>query len=326
MFEPCKGDGGVKRLLLGGAMALVGLAGPVGAATLGGAAPASASTGGAAVSAALSHLGHQVTIGAGKTLKLVNVPPLLGKHVLGRLKNSTATESTNWAGWADINGSYQAVSSSWTEPAVNCTSTGSSSGGGGLLGGLLGGGSSGGSYGTSYSSFWDGLDGYNSNSVEQTGTAADCTSSGPSYYAWYEMYPAGETQLPSSYKVAPGDVMVGTVNYSGGDFTMVLQDKTQNWTYSTNPLSGPTLARSSVEFVAEAPSSCDVLFCDGLPLANFGTVNFTNASVVDGAGVQGNISQFPDAAIQMSVSGTVKATPTALNASNNGFSVTWNHS
>jgi hypothetical protein len=315
----------VKRLLLGGAMALVGLAGPVGAATLGGAAPASASTGGAAVSSALSHLGHQVTVGTGTALKLVNVPPLLGKHVLGRLKDSAAVESTNWAGWADIDETFTAVSSSWTEPAVYCTNSGSSSSGS-LLGGLLGTGGGSGSDATSYSSFWDGLDGYTSSSVEQTGTAADCTSTGPSYYAWYEMYPAGETQLPASYKVEPNDVMVGTVNYSGGDFIMVLQDKTQNWTYTTNPLSGPSLARSSVEFVAEAPSSCDVLFCDGLPLADFGTVNFTNASVVDTSGLQGDIAQFPDAAIQMSSDGTVKATPDALNATNNGFSVTWSHS
>src|ERR1700721_1083408 len=41
-----------------------------------------------------------------------------------------------------------------------------------------------------YSSFWVGLDGYNSSTVEQTGSEVDCSGSTPEYYSWYEMYPA----------------------------------------------------------------------------------------------------------------------------------------
>src|ERR1700761_1678583 len=73
-------------------------------------------------------------------------------------------ESTNWSGYAATTGTYTSVSASWTEPAGTCTS------------------------GDQWSSFWVGLDGYNSNSVEQTGSDVDCSGATPTYYAWYEIY------------------------------------------------------------------------------------------------------------------------------------------
>ena len=79
-------------------------------------------------------------------------------------------QSSNWAGYADTNDTLNSVSSSWTEPTVNCAN--SNSGLNGLLGlsslnGLLGGPGA-------ASAFWVGLDGYNSTSVEQLGTDSDC--------------------------------------------------------------------------------------------------------------------------------------------------------
>src|SRR5579884_4318905 len=76
----------------------------------------------------------------------------------------TDSTSTNWSGYAVTGNRFTSVSASWTEPAVTCS-------------------------GTAYSSFWVGLDGDTSNTVEQTGTDADCSGSTPQYYAWYEMYP-----------------------------------------------------------------------------------------------------------------------------------------
>jgi Peptidase A4 family len=317
----------VKKFLLGGAVAVVGLAGPVGATAFGGAAPASASPStspsAAGAIAALASLGtalsHQVST-------LVNVPPLLSKDVLGRIDDSTATSSTNWSGWADINDTFQTVTSSWTEPTVTCTA---SSGGGGLLGGLLGGGGGGGDAAT-YSSFWVGLDGYSSSSVEQTGSSADCTSSGPSYYAWYEMYPSGETPLSTTqYHVNPGDTMTGTVSFNAGnnDYTLTLADQQGGWKYST-AIAQSGLARSSAEFIAEAPSDCNILYCDPLPLSNFGTATFFNSEAADGSGQLKPISGFGgnDAAIEMVQNGTVLAQPGALSSTGNGFSVKWDAS
>src|SRR4051794_32080572 len=66
-----------------------------------------------------------------------------------RITNST---SSNWSGYAVTGGTYTSVSASWTEPSVSCS-------------------------GTAYSSFWVGLDGDTSSTVEQTGTDADCSGS-----------------------------------------------------------------------------------------------------------------------------------------------------
>ena len=258
----------------------------------------------------------------------MNVPPLLGKHILsyglGRRRNMTQVGSDNWSGYADINGTYSSVSSTWTEPSVSCTQ---SSGSGGFLG-LFG---TAGGYNTTYSSFWVGLDGYASSSVEQTGTAADCTGSGPTYYAWWEMFPAGENQLSSTqYPVSAGDTMTGTVtSTSASSYTLSLTDAQHHWTFSM-PVSGSSYARSSAEWVAEAPSSCSLLFCSALPLSNFGQVTFSNARATSTEGTTGPISGFTDAAITMSDNGTTLATPGPLVPNSNNtadaFSVEFDNS
>ena len=74
-----------------------------------------------------------------------------------KISNST---STNWAGYAVTGGRYTKVTSTWVQPAVTCN-------------------------GTAYSSFWVGIDGDTSGTVEQTGTEADCNGSTPVYSAWY---------------------------------------------------------------------------------------------------------------------------------------------
>ncbi len=95
------------------------------------------------------------------------------------------------------NGAYTSVSTSWTQPAITgCTSSDPT--------GLT--------KNSPYAAFWDGLDGYNSNSVEQTGTIGYCSGSTAKYYAWYEMYPAGSVTY--SNPVASGDQMSASVTYS----------------------------------------------------------------------------------------------------------------
>src|SRR5438105_3519625 len=79
-----------------------------------------------------------------------------------------ASSSTNWAGYAVTGaaGSVSNVRGSWIVPAATCAAGE-----------------------TSYSSFWVGIDGFNSGSVEQTGTDSDCRNGVPTYYAWTEFYP-----------------------------------------------------------------------------------------------------------------------------------------
>src|SRR5262249_48179989 len=77
--------------------------------------------------------------------------------------------STNWSGYAVTasSGAVSDVKASWVVPAVqgNCPST------------------------NQYASFWVGIDGYSSNTVEQIGTDSDCQNGQPVYYVWYEFYP-----------------------------------------------------------------------------------------------------------------------------------------
>ena len=109
--------------------------------------------------------------------------PGLGS-LLGGVRHATNVSSSNWSGYADTDDTYTSVSPSWTQPAVNCARAAVA---GASLGGLLGGrtalqlllGRAG-----SASSFWVGLDGYTSSSVEQLGTDSDCNAGTPSYYAW----------------------------------------------------------------------------------------------------------------------------------------------
>jgi hypothetical protein len=201
----------------------------------------------------------------------------------------TDSTSTNWSGYAATGSRFTSVSASWTEPTVVCS-------------------------GTAYSSFWVGIDGDTSSTVEQTGTDADCSGSTPQYYAWYEMYPKFPTNLGNP--VQPGDALSASVTTDGvGRFTLTIADSTQGWTFSTTQrLKSAALA--SAEVIAEAPSSRSGV----LPLADFGTVSFANATA-NGVSLA---SLNPDP-ITMESGSTVKAQPSNISSSGS-FSVTWKHS
>jgi hypothetical protein len=204
---------------------------------------------------------------------------------------NTTAQSTNWSGYAVTGGTggFSSVSSSWTEPTATC-----------------------GRRGTQYSSFWVGLDGYNSNSVEQTGTDADCSHGTPVYYGWYEMYPAFPVNFSNT--VRPGDAMSASVTFSGtSTFTLVLHDATQNWT-RTIVQNQSGLARSSAEVITEAPSSSSGV----LPLANFGTVSYSTSS--DNGTSMG--TQNPVQIIMVDSSGNAKDSTSAI-SSGGAFSNTW---
>jgi hypothetical protein len=172
-----------------------------------------------------------------------------GGAVTGSLARGAS--STNWSGYAATGGKYTKVSASWVQPKGKCSS------------------------GSQYSSFWVGLDGYGSSTVEQTGSEVDCSGGTAQYYSWYEMYPAYPVNFSNT--VRPGDHFTGSVAYhGGGKYTLVLADTTRGWRHAIQAtLSGA--ANSSAEVIAEAPSST----LGVLPLTDFGTVNFAN-STVDG--------------------------------------------
>ena len=305
----------MRKVLLSGASMLVGLAAPAASVLAPAAAPA------AAAAAAPSHpaapgIYHVPIIGK-------VVLPGLGSLLGGGLRHATAVQSANWGGYADTNDTYSSVASSWVEPTVRCSGSGGLGGllsGVGGLGSLLGG-------PLQASAFWVGLDGYSSTSVEQLGTDSDCVSGKPSYYAWYEMYPKPSVPLASPYVVNPGDHMTAMVasNSIGTSFLLAIKDATANWTFSTTQ-TGSGFARSSAEVIAEAPSSCNILFCSEVPLADFGQVNYSGSSLIDSAGKQGSLSAFNANEITMVKNGTTLATPSSLSPDGTSFAMTWDKS
>jgi hypothetical protein len=207
-----------------------------------------------------------------------------------RIAGPSNATSTNWSGYAATGSTYHSVSASWTQPAVTCAAGE-----------------------TSYASFWVGLDGYTSRTVEQTGTASDCVNGTPTYYAWYEMYPKlfGRLAIP----VSAGDTVSASVTAGpNGSFTLTLS---VNGSSQTVTGSNRHAALSSAEVITEAPSSNHGPF-GTLGLADFGTVSFSGATVDSAALSAANPTE-----ITMVSGSTVKAQPSALN--DGSFSVTWEH-
>jgi Peptidase A4 family len=246
---------------------------------------------------------------------------------------STASEqvSSNWAGYvvggSDSNTQFSNVSGSWVQPASKCTS------------------------GQDYAAFWVGVGGDDgqsssfgqsslgdgsSTSLEQIGTQGDCTGNGTEYYAWYELVPAAPVQL--NLAIHPGDHISASVGVNGSNIAFSLTDKTTGQSFSkTIQASNPDT--SSAEWVAEAPSQCDGSGnCTPLPLSDFGTVDFTNATATAN-GHTGTISD-PNWTAQPIALGsdgtydigygssqnTAGASPSSLSSDGSSFSVTWQQS
>jgi len=200
--------------------------------------------------------------------------------------------SSNWAGYAAHSTTYTSVTSTWREPGASCGSS------------------------TTYAAFWTGLDGYSSSSVEQTGTLVECSGGVARQMSWYEMYPANPVYFSNT--LTAGDTIVSRVTAtSSGVFTLYLADTSRGWSHTVTK-SNSSLARSSAEVIAEAPSS---LF-GVLPLANFGTVTF-NTSEVNGGTLA---ASGPTSITMVTSTGTVKASVSAISSSGTSFSATWHHS
>ncbi len=203
---------------------------------------------------------------------------------------SATVRSLNWGGYGVTgkNGSFTSVQASFVVPGLaSCGPTEVSS-----------------------SSFWAGIDGLASATVEQDGVDAYCDDGSAQYFAWYEIYPQMPVLFPH-LPVSAGDTVQASVNFQGGSsYKLRLVDSTTGASGSvTVSLSGAT--NSSAECIAEDPGSTPV------PYANYGSVSFTNCTV-NGSPV-GKLS--PSAITTVSGGGATEAFPSGLQA-NSAFSVT----
>ena len=224
-------------------------------------------------------------------------------HAVVRTNTET---STNWSGFADQTTSgrkFTDVVGTWTEPSATCSTAGAHP----------------------YASFWVGIDGYSSSSVEQLGTDSDCSGKTPVYYAWWEMYPAGSMNLSTSqYPVKPGDSLTASVSVANGRFTLSLSSS-EGWRFRTVKTGGSALKQSSAEWIAEAPAIGN----STAALTHFASFRFSKCEAATNDGSATAISssnRSPHQLEMVSNRGVRMATSSALSPTSNDFTVTWDHS
>ena len=180
--------------------------------------------------------------------------------------------SANWAGYVverrDGSAGFSSVSGSWLQPTAHASAS------------------------DAYSAFWVGLGGSSSSSssLEQVGTESDWVDGRAVYTAWYELVPAASVRLRLTIRA--GDRMRATVKVSGATVTVGLADRTTGRSV-TKTLYMRSPDTSSAEWIAEAPSTATPGGSYAtLPLADFGTVAFDDASATS----DGHTGSIADAA------------------------------
>jgi hypothetical protein len=222
----------------------------------------------------------------------------LGLHPDRTIGNVTVTESPNWSGYTVTGSSFTQAKGSWIVPTVDCTATPYAS-----------------------ASFWVGIDGWVTDTVEQTGTDSDCVGETPFYYAWYEFFPNGGVTI-ASVPVSPGDRMSGEIIYDGSEFAVSIRNETTGDSYRKSAAVARA-QRVSAEWIAEM---------NGYRLSDFGTVPFgedytdvSGTNYATDSTISGPIGDFGNHVWQsVMVSGKgVDAVPSALSPDGASFTVTW---
>jgi hypothetical protein len=226
------------------------------------------------------------------------------------IRHVTVSYNEIWSGYAVTGTEFTEVQGSWIVSGVDCTKTPNGD-----------------------SSEWVGIDGWNSNTVEQVGTDADCNGTKPFYYVWYEFFPLNTIVIPD-VSIAPGDKFTASVVYAGNnEYIVSITNETTNQSFSKQvefkgAEGSGVPPRNSAEWIEEM---------DGNELSDFGRdlfgVRFTD--IADGSNsatdstITGVIKDFGDA-VQESIStrngrqnSKVTAMPSAITSDGGSFGVIW---
>jgi hypothetical protein len=221
-------------------------------------------------------LAGQVVLGGPLSLVPNAHLPAMGKPRNMMRANGT-WYSTNWSGYVDLPGkTFQSVAARFTIPKLSSAEIAKCEASAAVD-----------SAGEADSSYWVGLDGWTSPTVEQTGVDQYCVSNGTGLDAWYEMYPLD----PVAYTgVNPGDQIYVSVVYDASQHNYVLHlaDLTNGGYIITRQALPPgySVTNTSAEVITEDPGASAA---GGLYLANFGTAGFTGASVRSSTGYLGGL-------------------------------------
>ena len=218
------------------------------------------------------------------------------------VKNVTASSSFNWSGYADTATKHQTftkVSGAWTTPSVTCNAE------------------------DQITSDWVGLDGFNSNTVEQLGTISWCFQGAPTYFTWYEMFPKGTVEVGMALK--PGDKISASVTRTNTSYALKLTDSTTagNNISVTKTCALATCVDTSAEWISERPS-----FSIGIvPQAHYNAFKITSGSVTAN-GKTTSIGAGPgvNSITMIDATQTYNLNTVSTLTAGNAFSTTWKNS
>ena len=153
-----------------------------------------------------------------------------------------------WAGYVVRGHTFGGVAATWSVPSIHCTSQDTNA------------------------SFWVGLDGAATDTVQQTGVEALCRDGQARYYAFYEFYPAASVR--PHWEVRPGDVVHAQVRrLSPGTFSVALSVGSHPRLNVRHTIS--QAAAASAEVITEQSGDSYA------PLSAFSRVTFTGVTVDD---------------------------------------------
>jgi Peptidase A4 family len=174
--------------------------------------------------------------------------------------------SGNWSGYMSLPEAKKAtafryVGAEYSVPSVNCGVTP-----------------------TAFVYNWVGLDGDTDGTVEQDGVGSYCVSGTPTYFAWYEMFPAG---LQIQFYLNAGDAINSSVYYNSTtrQYSLELTDQTSGQTFTTSQSCASVCNNSSAEVITEGYPSGSY---GGT--ADFGMEHFDDITATDSAGHRGMLT------------------------------------
>jgi hypothetical protein len=170
--------------------------------------------------------------------------------------------SKNWSGYALTGTGFTAVTGTWHVPEVQTPTKKR----------LL--------KKSAYSSTWVGIDGFNNRSLIQAGTEQDWVRGRALYQAWWELFPAPETPIPSM-TIHPGDAISVSITRGVPNWTISVTDTTSGQSFSSShAYHGPG---ASAEWIQEAPTlgrRVATLAVDSLAVFDHGTANGASPGLV----------------------------------------------
>ena len=168
-------------------------------------------------------------------------------------------QSSNWSGFATTSPTpFTGVSGNWNVPSVSATSS------------------------PSYSAAWVGIDGFNNNSLIQTGTEQDYYNGASHYVAWWTTSAQGFAEQQLNEPVSPGDPIIAKITETDSTtstWSITLQDGSGNhgWIFTKSlTYTGPG---ASAEWILEAPTVGGRI----APLAHYSLTTFDPGTIDDNA-------------------------------------------